>query len=55
MIRMLIPNMLVEKTKDMILVRGIGPGGTTTLATGNAIRYDEISVCGSCFVCGGTT
>ena len=40
MIRMLIPNMLVEKTQDMIMVRGIGLGGTTTLATGNAVRYD---------------
>ncbi len=40
MIRMLIPNMLVEKTRDMIMVRGIGLGGTTTLATGNAVRYD---------------
>ena len=40
MIRMLVPNMLVEKTQDMIMVRGIGLGGTTTLATGNAVRYD---------------
>lgn len=41
MIRMLIPNMLVEKTPDMVMVRGIGLGGTTTLATGNAVRYDS--------------
>lgn len=40
MIRALLPNMLVEKTKDMVMVRGIGVGGTTTLATGNAVRYD---------------
>lgn len=40
MIRMLIPNMLVEKSKDMVMVRGIGLGGTTTIATGNAVRYD---------------
>ena len=40
MIRLLLPNMLVEKTKDMVLVRGIGVGGTTTLATGNAVRCD---------------
>ena len=40
MIRLLLPNMLVEKTKDMVMVRGIGVGGTTTLATGNAVRYD---------------
>lgn len=40
MIRLLLPNMLVEKTDDMVMVRGIGVGGTTTLATGNAVRYD---------------
>lgn len=40
LIRMFIPNMLVEKTGDMVLVRGIGEGGTTTLATGNAVRSD---------------
>ncbi len=40
MISLLFPNMLVEKTKDMVLVRGIGLGGTTTLATGNAVRCD---------------
>lgn len=40
LIRLLIPNMLVEKTPDMVMVRGIGLGGTTTLATGNAVRYD---------------
>ncbi len=40
MIRMLLPNMMVQKTSDMVMVRGIGLGGTTTLATGNAVRYD---------------
>ena len=40
LIRLLLPNMLVEKTPDMVMVRGIGIGGTTTLATGNAVRYD---------------
>lgn len=40
LIRTLIPNMLVEKTPDMVMVRGIGVGGTTTLATGNAVRCD---------------
>lgn len=40
MIRALLPNMLVEKSKEMVMVRGIGLGGTTTLATGNAVRYD---------------
>lgn len=41
LIRLLLPNMLIDKTKDMILVRGKGSGGTTTLATGNAVRYDQ--------------
>ncbi len=42
MIRTLVPNMLVEKTQDkeLVHVRGIGIGGTTTLATGNMVRYD---------------
>lgn len=40
MIRPLLPSMTVEKTRDMVLVRGIGVGGTTTLATGNAVRCD---------------
>jgi len=40
MIRFLLPAMKVEKTADMVLVRGIGVGGTTTLATGNAVRCD---------------
>ena len=41
LIRLLLPNMLVEKSQDMVMVRGIGVGGTTTLATGNAVRYDD--------------
>ena len=40
MIRALLPSMVVEKADDMIMVRGKGIGGTTTLATGNAVRYD---------------
>lgn len=40
MIRMFIRNMKVDQTEDMVLVSGIGLGGTTTLATGNAVRYD---------------
>ena len=40
MISVLLPNMKIEKTSDMVLVRGVGVGGTTTLATGNAVRYD---------------
>lgn len=41
MIQILFPNMKVKKTSDMVLVHGKGIGGTTTLATGNAIRYDK--------------
>ena len=40
MIRLILPNMLVERSEDMVLVRGMGLGGTTTLATGNALRWD---------------
>ncbi len=40
LICLLLPNMIIDKTKDMVLVRGFGKGGTTTLATGNAVRYD---------------
>ncbi len=40
MIQLLFPNMVIDKNKDMIMVRGKGIGGTTTLATGNAVRYD---------------
>lgn len=41
LIRLLLPNMVIDKTPDMVLVRGQGIGGTTTLATGNAVRYDN--------------
>lgn len=40
MIQLLFPNMVIDKNKDMVMVRGKGIGGTTTLATGNAVRYD---------------
>ena len=40
MIRPLLPAMKVAKTPDMVLVWGEGVGGTTTLATGNAVRCD---------------
>ena len=40
MIHPLLSAMRVDKTPDMVLVRGVGVGGTTTLATGNAVRYD---------------
>lgn len=41
MIQLLFPNMRVAMSaQDMVLVKGRGLGGTTTLATGNAVRYD---------------
>jgi choline dehydrogenase-like flavoprotein len=42
LIRALFPAMKVQKTRQgMVLVRGIGTGGTTTLATANALRLDR--------------
>jgi choline dehydrogenase-like flavoprotein len=42
MIRLLFPAMRVAKVADnMSLVYGVATGGTTTLATGNALRCDE--------------
>lgn len=41
MIQMLFPAMRIDREKDMVMVYGRGVGGTTTLATGNAIRADE--------------
>lgn len=40
LIRLFLPNMVVEKSQEMVMVRGTGLGGTTALATGNAVRYD---------------
>ena len=40
MIQPLLPAMKVAKTPDMVMVWGQGVGGTTTLATGNAVRCD---------------
>lgn len=40
MIHPLLPAMKIGKTHDMVMVWGEGVGGTTTLATGNAVRYD---------------
>ncbi len=41
-ISLLFPSMKIQKTREgMVLVRGIGTGGTTTLATGNALRCDR--------------
>ena len=42
LIQLLYPAMHVTKTSGgMALVRGVGTGGSTTLATGNAVRADE--------------
>jgi choline dehydrogenase-like flavoprotein len=41
-IQLLFPPMKVRKTSgNMVLVNGVASGGTTTLATGNAIRADQ--------------
>jgi choline dehydrogenase-like flavoprotein len=47
-IQLLFPSMKIRKTADrMVMVNGIGLGGTTTLATGNAVRMDEyLKKCG---------
>ena len=34
-------NLQIRKTPDMVLVNGIGLGGTTTICTGNAVRMDK--------------
>lgn len=42
LIRLLFPAMKVGRTRrGMVLVRGLGTGGTTTLATANALRLDS--------------
>jgi choline dehydrogenase-like flavoprotein len=35
------PTLQIRKTLDMVLVNGIGLGGTTTICTGNALRMDQ--------------
>jgi choline dehydrogenase-like flavoprotein len=41
-IQLLFPAMKIRKTRDrMVLVNGIGTGGTTTLSAGNALRMDS--------------
>jgi choline dehydrogenase-like flavoprotein len=41
-IQLFFPPMRVRKTRDeMVLVNGVGVGGTTTLCTGNALRMDH--------------
>ncbi len=41
MIQLLLPSMRIDKQQEMVMVYGRGVGGTTTLATGNAVRADE--------------
>jgi len=41
MIQLLLPSMRIDRQKEMVMVYGRGIGGTTTLATGNAVRADE--------------
>ena len=40
-ISLIFPAMRIRKTQDMVLVNGIGTGGTTTLACGNGLRMDQ--------------
>lgn len=41
-IQLLFPAMQIRKTSEkMVLVNGIGTGGTTTISTGNALRMDQ--------------
>lgn len=40
-IHAVVPNMVIDKSEEVSIVRGIGTGGTTTLATGNAVRFDD--------------
>lgn len=41
LIQLLLPNMRIDRAREMVMVYGRGLGGTTTLATGNAVRADE--------------
>lgn len=41
MIQWLLPAMRIDRQKEIVMVYGRGVGGTTTLATGNAVRADE--------------
>ena len=40
-IHAVVPNMVIDKSEEVGIARGIGIGGTTTLATGNAVRFDD--------------
>lgn len=41
LIRLMYPPLRVRKVGDMLLVNGVGVGGTTTVATGNGVRMDQ--------------
>jgi choline dehydrogenase-like flavoprotein len=41
LVRLVYPPIRFRRTRDMLLVNGIGTGGTTTMATGNGIRMDR--------------
>jgi ferredoxin len=41
LLRLVYPPIRIRRTPDMLLVHGVGTGGTTTMATGNGIRMDE--------------
>ena len=41
LVRLVYPPIRIRRTPDMLLVNGIGTGGTTTMATGNGIRMDQ--------------
>ena len=41
LISLIMPNMRIAKTPDQVVVFGRGLGGTTPLATGNAVRADK--------------
>lgn len=38
---LIFPTIQVRKTPEMVLINGIGLGGTTTICTGNALRMDR--------------
>lgn len=40
LVRLVYPPIRIRRTPDMLLVNGIGTGGTTTMATGNGVRMD---------------
>jgi choline dehydrogenase-like flavoprotein len=41
LVRLVYPPIRVRRTQDMLVVNGVGTGGTTTMATGNGVRMDR--------------